>query len=425
MRCSNCGAHIPDGMMICPDCCTEVQIVPDYNPLEDVLVREVRGSVEGATRQINSQQVRNYRSGDRRTAGNSTRVISRDEMNKIRSGAGRDTDNRRRQTTGRQNTSDVRRRDVEEKRRQQMMRKKKQKQRRMKIIGIVLAFIIVLGGVCGYMLYQNSYDGIVKKGYHSLQLDEYSAATRYFNKAISKNAQRSEAYTGLAEVYIEQKNLENAENVFLSAIVSQPENVELYKAAIEFYVETEQLDEISDLLNGCSEAVLTELDEYVSESPKFSLEEGTYTEVQEVSLTADGDIYYTIDGEEPSEDSLLYEEPILIDEGTVIIKAICINEKGVASLSSSKTYTVDIPIEDAPAVTPSTGQYSTPTEIEIYVPEGYTAYYTMDGTTPTAASELYEGPIEMPEGQTTFSAVLLSKSGKLTPVTKRSYLLEY
>ena len=37
MRCTHCGADIPEGMLICPDCRNEVQMVPDYNPLEDVL----------------------------------------------------------------------------------------------------------------------------------------------------------------------------------------------------------------------------------------------------------------------------------------------------------------------------------------------------------------------------------------------------
>ena len=45
MKCVHCGANIPDDQMICPVCGAEVQIVPDYNPLDDVLAREVRGSV--------------------------------------------------------------------------------------------------------------------------------------------------------------------------------------------------------------------------------------------------------------------------------------------------------------------------------------------------------------------------------------------
>ena len=55
MKCVHCGANIPDDQMICPVCGAEVQIVPDYNPLDDVLAREVRGSVEGATRQIRTR----------------------------------------------------------------------------------------------------------------------------------------------------------------------------------------------------------------------------------------------------------------------------------------------------------------------------------------------------------------------------------
>ena len=62
MRCTHCGAIIPDDMLRCPECGMEVQIVPDYNPLEDVLAQEVKGSVEDATRQIRTDDIRRYRS---------------------------------------------------------------------------------------------------------------------------------------------------------------------------------------------------------------------------------------------------------------------------------------------------------------------------------------------------------------------------
>ena len=85
---------------------------------------------------------------------------------------------------------------------------------------------------------------------------------------------------------------------------------------------------------------------------------------------------------------------------------------------------IEFPVADAPVVTPSTGQYSTAMQISITVPEGYTAYYTTDGSTPTTESSLYTGPIEMPEGQTLFSAVLVSKTGKMTQTTKRNYIYQ-
>lgn len=447
MRCSNCGADIPEGMLICPDCRTEVQIVPDYNPLDDVLAREVKGSVEDATRPINSADLRRYRNREGREYGNSTRVLSQGELDRIRSEHMRNTarirtdsnrNNRQntdklRQNTGRvwqntdrlkQNTGTVRR-DTEERRRQQAAKKKRAAKKRRQKLLLTLLLILAIMGIAGVVFYQNSYNGVVNKGYRSLQSGEYSAAEKSFNRAIGKDKKKADAYTGLAKVYIEQDDLDSAENVYLTAIDSQPQNGDLYEAAIRFYVDTEQLDKISGLLEGCDDSVLSKVKSYVSDMPAFSLEEGSYTEVQQVSLEADGDIYYTTDGKEPTTASTLYTEPILVNEGTTIIKAISVNKKGVPSLTASRTYTVEIPIADAPAVTPSTGQYSTPTQITINVPEGYTAYYTLDGTTPSAASTQYTGPIDMPEGQTIFSAVLISKSGKMTQITKRNYVLEY
>ena len=84
MICVHCGADIPDGELVCPNCGAEVQIVPDYNPLEDVLAREVRGSVEGATRQIRTDDIRRYRRENAEQNINSTRVLSQNELDRIR-----------------------------------------------------------------------------------------------------------------------------------------------------------------------------------------------------------------------------------------------------------------------------------------------------------------------------------------------------
>lgn len=599
MRCTNCGAEIPEGQWICPNCFAKVQIVPDYNPLEDVLAREVKGSVEYATRPIDSQDVRRYRSWDlseddyatrvlnQGERGSSTRVLSQGEMNQIRSqynrpsmsgrpvsqnpesgrtpyrengyvrqNAGlrrensyvrRDFGNLRREPgtarrdlgnarqapgyyrddgnvhqepgytyrdsrsarqapgytyrdsrsarqapgytyrdgeamrraagtvrrdngyeggnagTVRQNagyvpqneegmryrengmhpamnqrtTGNIRqdsgirrneawdsRQNPEDGRRPHTRRKKRNSKKRMqKAVGVffvVLAVCVVLG----FVFYQNSYAGIVGKGSRALQSGEYTSAERYFNRALEKDVKKAGAYTGLSKVYIQQKNLEKAEEVFITVIESQPENADLYQAAIQFYVDTEQLEKISPLLDGCDSSVLSKVKDYVSETPIFSLDEGTYPEVQQISLESEGEIRYTEDGSTPTASSTLYKEPILVDEGKTVLKAININKKGIPSLVASRTYTVELPVADAPAVTPSTGQYHEPTQITIQVPEGYTAYYTTDGSTPSAASTLYAGPLDMPEGSMIFSAVLISESGKMTSVTKRNYVLQ-
>lgn len=436
MKCANCGADIPAGMLICPDCGTEVQMVPDYNPLDDVLTREVKGSVEDVTRPLpnSSGQVQQQRNRSRQQPQNSTRVLSQGELDRIRSNQmrtsqksnyrGRDTVGEERiRPTGRDTRAQqTDYRTADERRRQKALRMQQAKKKRRNTM-IVVMVILVAVGISGILLYQNSYSGTLNKAEKAYQSSEYSKAIRYYNLAIAKDNTRATAYVGLSKVYIAQDELDKAENMFLNAIDSQPENADLYEALAQFYIKTDQADKISGTLDGSSKNVLKEMSDYVSDMPEFSLEEGTYTEVQQVSLSGNGKIYYTTDGNEPTTDSTLYTEPILIEDGTVVIKAICVNKKGIPSLVATKTYQVEIPIEDAPAVTPSTGQYTSATQISITVPEGYTAYYTMDNTTPTTASTQYAGPIDMPEGQTIFSAILVNKNGKTTQVTKRNYVL--
>lgn len=462
MKCLHCGANIPDDQVICPECGAEVQIVPDYNPLDDVLTREVKGSVEGATRQIRSGDIRRY--NNRRGAAaqnvNSTRVMSQGEIDRIRDerrdrgrrageqnrGGGRNTGGMRntgrtpRNTGGMQsgrssgNTGSVRQsrdtagRQRDDRRRQQQMKKREAAKKRRRNLLITLFLLLVLIGVGIYVAYQNSYTGVMRKGYSALQSGNYEQAESYFNRAIVKDKSRAEAYTGLSEIYIEQNDLDSAESVFLSALETQPTNADLYQAAIDFYVDTEQLDKISPLLADCEdETVLNKVSDYVSAAPTFSLEGGTYTEVQEVTISSStgGTIYYTTDGTDPTTSSEKYQEPILLqDEGEVEINAIAVNDKDIPSVTATVKYTIEFPIASAPAVNPATGQYTEPTQITITVPDGYTAYYTMDGTTPTSDSEKYTGPIDMPENsQIIFNAVLVNdNNGKTTDVTTRNYI---
>ncbi|SHJ90973.1 chitobiase/beta-hexosaminidase C-terminal domain-containing protein [Hespellia stercorisuis] len=407
MRCTYCGAVIPDGMLRCEKCGTEVQIVPDYNPLDDVLAQQVKGSIDGSTRPLDYYENEEYQ-----------RAVAR-------------TDQRAKPSQPvkqkRQPTQRELRQEAEERRRQQLARKKAIRKRRRQRRLIILSFILVVACVLGFIFYQNSYQGLVRKGNNAFAQKDYTSATDYYNRAEKKNSSRPEAYTGLANVLVAQDSTEDAEALFLTAIDSQPSNADLYEACIQFYTDTEQMTKISILIDGCDDdTVLSALSDYVSDVPEFSLTEGDYTEVQEVSLSSDGEsIYYTTDSTDPTTDSTEYSGAIQLSEGENVIKAISLNKKGIPSLVQTKVYNIEIPVADAPAVTPSTGQYDTATNISINVPEGYTAYYTLDGSAPNAASIQYTEPIDMPVGQTIFSAVLINAQGKSTQVTKRNYMLEY
>ena len=162
MRCTHCNAIIPEGWMRCPRCGKEVQIVPDYNPLDDVLTQEVKGSVEDVTRQLQTKDVRDFGRRQEVYQSKATRVLSQEELDEIQAGRERAARNRSR---------------AEAKRKQQE-RKKQLVRRRRKVLLILFLVLLIFGAAFGYFLYQNSYVGKVAKGYDALQMKEYQAAEK-------------------------------------------------------------------------------------------------------------------------------------------------------------------------------------------------------------------------------------------------------
>lgn len=80
-------------------------------------------------------------------------------------------------------------------------------------------------------------------------------------------------------------------------------------------------------------------------APTFDPEGGEYTEAQSVTIscaTEDVDIFYTLDGTEPTDESDLYSGAITISE-TTTLKAIAYNADGESSEVTSATYTITAP----------------------------------------------------------------------------------
>ena len=122
-------------------------------------------------------------------------------------------------------------------------------------------------------------------------------------------------------------------------------------------------------------------------TPTFSVEEGTYTKVQNVEIncaTEGATIHYTTDGSEPTAESAVYSEPIVVNDGTTTIKAIAIKEGMTNSEVASATYTVNLPTLDAPTFDHESKIYDDAFEVAITAAEDATIYYTTDGTDPTA-----------------------------------------
>lgn len=413
MKCRYCGKEIPEGALYCKACGREVFIVPEYNPLDDMLTAQIRDSIDGNGRKEDEYLVYDDASfqaratSARRNTGRTGRTDRIDHTGRTRS-------------TGR--TAPL----TKEQRKRQAERKRERRRKKRRKILLILALIVAAIVGISIVLYQNSYTGVVAKGNKSLEAKEYGIAKDYFEKAISKNSEKPEAYVGLSQVYIGQEDLDAAEKLFIDAIEEHTENAEIYEACIQFYLDTKQALKIPELMDEASDNVSEALKGYVIEKPKYSLDdEEVYDDVQQLTLTTSGkSIYYTTDGSDPTLQSEKYTKPIQLDEGETTVKAISVDKRGVPSLCAEKTYVIELPIEEAPAVSPSTGQYESEMTIEIKVPEGYEAYYTMNGEDPTASSNRYSGPINMPKGDTLFKAVLVTGDGRLSGVTTRNYSLD-
>ncbi len=398
MKCNECGATLPAGTLRCNYCGGLAQIVPDYNPLEEVIEDEIRTSLMGERKEVSTSEDKRFLDED-----------YADEQ-KVRKAQAREAEQRRRRE----------------------QEKRKVAQQKKKIKKIIITFsLIIIAIIIIFLVYTNSYQGKINKGMNELNADNYASAKSYFTSAIEKEPKRIEAYEALAELFVEQEDLDAAEELLLEAYKENIQSTEFAMMVAEFYLGTKQNTKVMPFYNEIlDESIQNQLMMYMSNGVQFSLPPGQYEDVQKLSLESEeSKIYYTVDGSEATVESIKYTEPIQISEGTTVVRAISVNEKGVPSIEVKNQYIVELPIEMAPIVSPSTGLYREARTISVTVPDGYVAYYTLNNTipyengAPTAGAKKYTGPIEMPEGNTIFTTVLVNASGKMSDITKRNYEL--
>lgn len=165
--------------------------------------------------------------------------------------------------------------------------------------------------------------------------------------------------------------------------------------------------------------------EYVVDEPKIEIERDPMWEGDLLTITAgEGlNVYYTLDAVSPISGGTLYYAPFTLEEGTYTVAAAACNEKGYYSPVVTKELTVERhdPI-GMPQVVPKSGEYTSQQRIYVTVPDGYSAYYTWDGQTPTAASYKYSDSIAMPEGNNVLSVILIDAYGNVSSVQRMNYI---
>lgn len=156
-------------------------------------------------------------------------------------------------------------------------------------------------------------------------------------------------------------------------------------------------------------------------APTFSPNGGSYTAAQTVTLT-DGDnaaaLYYTTDGSTPTSSSSRYSGGISVSSST-ILRAIAIDQ-GLISTVGSAAYTIEGPA--APEFAPAPGTYSSAQSITLADSDSSVIiYYTTDGSSPSASSPRYGGPISL-SNSTTLRAVAIDGNSS-SPIQTGTYTL--
>ncbi|QTA93847.1 chitobiase/beta-hexosaminidase C-terminal domain-containing protein [Desulfonema magnum] len=133
------------------------------------------------------------------------------------------------------------------------------------------------------------------------------------------------------------------------------------------------------------------------EKPIFFPDPGTYTVELSAELscaTPDAVIYYTTDGSEPTELSLVYIEPVSVSE-TTTIKAKAFKISWEASDTAEETYIITGTVA-MPTFSPEPATYTTGQDVALLcaTPDAI-IYYTTDGTDPSESSMAYSGPVSV------------------------------
>jgi len=189
---------------------------------------------------------------------------------------------------------------------------------------------------------------------------------------------------------------------------------------------TETVKAIAVAVGGASSAVGSAAYTIVSATPAFSPAAGTYTGAQSVTITdaaSPATIYYTTNGTTPTTSSPVYSGPIQVS-ATETVEAIAVSPGESTSAVGSAKYTINSGTATAtPTFSPAAGTYTGTQSVTISdSTSGAVIYYTTNGTTPTASSPVYSGPVIV-DATETIEAIGIAHADSSSAVGSAKYTI--
>lgn len=453
IRCENCGHTLKDDQKICDVCGKPVRRKKTEDvELEEQLAKSIAKIVENETvdAQVYLKEIQGTldknKQGQNRVTDNDVLGVSQRSSERQNISSQTNTSSQRnqvpRQSSSKQQTS---RRDADEKNKKDTAgnssvktTQRKKKNKGGKIAAIVCTVILSVAIIIALAFF--TINSVIKKaqdnfayynntGIAYVQSQKYADAIPYLEKALTFEESEGKVNLrfSLYDCYVATNDTEKAISMLYNILKIDEYNLEAIVDLENYYEKAGVTEALVELYNKYKDTQAADaVAKYYVEAPAVSVEGGEYTTDIEVKLTSDYgyNIYYTLDGSDPTVNSSLYSKEIEISEGTTTLKCIAANQYNIVSDIVSAEYKVEYKAPDAPTISPRSGSYETEQLIVIgNIPAGGKAYYTLDNTTPTDKSTLYTGPFDMPSGNNVLSVITYDKNGQKSSVVKRNYVL--
>lgn len=453
IRCENCGHTLKDDQKICDVCGKPVRRKKTEDvELEEQLAKSIAKIVENETvdAQVYLKEIQGTldknKQGQNRVTDNDVLGVSQRSSERQNISSQTNTSSQRnqvpRQSSSKQQTS---RRDADEKNKKDTAgnssvktTQRKKKNKGGKIAAIVCIVILSVAIIIALAFF--TINSVIKKaqdnfayynntGIAYVQSQKYADAIPYLEKALTFEESEGKVNLrfSLYDCYVATNDTEKAISMLYNILKIDEYNLEAIVDLENYYEKAGVTEALVELYNKYKDTQAADaVAKYYVEAPAVSVEGGEYTTDIEVKLTSDYgyNIYYTLDGSDPTVNSSLYSKEIEISEGTTTLKCIAANQYNIVSDIVSAEYKVEYKAPDAPTISPRSGSYETEQLIVIgNIPAGGKAYYTLDNTTPTDKSTLYTGPFDMPSGNNVLSVITYDKNGQKSSVVKRNYVL--
>ena len=229
-----------------------------------------------------------------------------------------------------------------------------QAMRRSVVTAIVLVSLAAAMAF-GYMVFMfsrtNSRQGMLDRAASEAADGSYAEAVRMIDRALSipGGGLPTDEMLYLKKAEYLQKVGETDEAVSIAMRVMKDakkdgqEYMEAWNRIVSVCAETEDYGKLASLLEGCdSEKVRETYYNYLVFDPEFLTQPGTYENelILEVTGQGEGTIFYTIDGSQPTDKSMMYQDGIRLGPGIYTVKILFVNRYGLKSSTVTGTYQI-------------------------------------------------------------------------------------